>query len=102
MTVTSTLPSRSGDGYIRLSGELDLAAVHECAPEAIRTAQAAQDGVTVDVRDVTFIDSAGAGLLGDILALSTIRGHPVVLLGASRQLRELLLLGGIESLFSYR
>ena len=99
---TSEPRTRFCDGYIRFSGDLDVATVSECAAEAIKAVRSARDVVTVDVSDVARTDTAGVGLLADVLALSTSRGHAVTLHGASARLHEQLLLRGIESLFSYR
>jgi anti-anti-sigma factor len=101
--VSDTSRSRNKcDGYVCLSGDLDLATVPEFAAEAIKAVQTAAGLVTVEVSDVTFIDSAGVGLLADVLALGTARGQAVVLVGASAGLHALLLQCGLESLFSYR
>ena len=88
-------------GYVRLSGDVDAATVPHYAGEVISVAQTAERVVTVDVSDITVIDSAGLGLLADVLTLGTARGHTVVLQGASTDLHKLLLHYGIESLFCY-
>jgi anti-anti-sigma factor len=85
-----------------LSGDVDVATVPHYAGEVISAARTAERVVTVDVSDVTFIDSAGLGLLADVLAIGTARGRRVVLQGASTDLHKLLLHCGMESLFSYR
>jgi anti-anti-sigma factor len=91
-----------GGGFLRLSGDLTGVTVPHIETEAIRAAQTAEHDVTVDVSDLTFIDSAGLGLLADLLAIGTARGRSVVLLGASAELHKRLLVDGLESMFSYR
>jgi anti-anti-sigma factor len=85
-----------------LSGRVDAVTVPQVESDAISAAQTAEQVVTVDVGDVTFIDGAGLDLLADLLAIGTARGRAVVLHGASTDLRKLLLVHGMESLFSYR
>jgi len=102
VTDTSHVRDGSGDGYIRLSGDLDVVTVPQVAADVIKAVRAARGVMTVDVADVMFVDSAGVGLLADVLALGTARGQAIVLEGASHRLHKLLLQCGIESLFSYR
>jgi anti-sigma B factor antagonist len=94
--------SRPSVGYVRLTGELDHITVPRYEGAAISAARTAEAVVTVDVGAVTFIDSAGLGLLADVLAIGTARGRAVTLQGASTDLHRLLLACGLESLFSYR
>ena len=97
-----TLSGASVGGYVRLFGDLDVATVPRYERAAITAAQTTEHVVTVDVSDLTFIDSAGLGLLADMLAIGTARGRGVILQGASTDLHKLLLHCGMESLFSYR
>jgi anti-anti-sigma factor len=85
-----------------LSGDLSGVTVPVVESEAISAAQTAEHVVTIDVSDLTFIDGVGLGLLADVLAIGTARGRPVILQGASTDLHQLLLVYGMESLFSYR
>jgi anti-anti-sigma factor len=89
-------------GYVRLAGDLDHVTVRHYEGAAISAARTAESVITVDVGAVTFIDSAGLGLLVDVLAIGTARGRAVLLRGASTDLHKLLLVCGLESLFSYR
>lgn len=89
-------------GYVRLPGELDVATVPLVEIAALNAARTAEHVVTLDVGDVTLIDSAGLGLLADVLAIGTARGCAVVLRGASADLHRLLLNCGMETLFTYR
>jgi anti-anti-sigma factor len=100
--VTEEPSQQSVDGYVRLSGDVDVATVFGYESGAIRAAWTAEHAVTVDVADATFVDSAGLRLLADVLAIGTARGRAVVLHGASPDLHKLLLVCGMEALFSYR
>jgi anti-anti-sigma factor len=92
----------SAGGYVRLSGDLDIASVPHFESDAIGAAQTAANVVMVDVGDLTFIDNSGLGLLADVPAIGTAHGRVVVLRGASADLHRLLLHCGMQSLFAYR
>ena len=80
-------------GTIRLIGELDIA-----GSEAMNQALALVDGapaLRIDVRDVTFVDSAGLS----ILLRCARRGRDVVLIGASDAVARLLEFTGTADLF---
>ena len=85
-----------------MAGDLDLGSVRRYESEVISAARTSDRVITVDVGDVTSIDSAGLGLLADVLAIGSARGCAVTLHSASAELHKLLLLCGMESLFSYR
>jgi anti-anti-sigma factor len=99
---TSSRSGPSVNGYVRLDGDLDHLTVLSYEDAAISAARTAQRVVTVDVAGASFIDSAGLRLLADVLAIGTARGCTVTLQGASTDLHKLLLVCGLESLFSYR
>jgi len=97
-----TEPSSGAAGYVRIAGGLDHSTVAQYESRAIAAAQTDGNAVTVDVTDLTSVDSAGLGLLADVLAICSARRRRVILEGASIELHKLLLDSGMESLFSYR
>jgi anti-sigma B factor antagonist len=62
-----TMPSAEYNPLVvHLDGEIDVAAVEHVVHELSR-ATAISDDVIIDLRDVTFIDSTGVGLLAQAL-----------------------------------
>jgi len=86
----------AGEVLVRLAGEIDIhviAAVRAGAATAI----AAHRPVTIDCRDLTFVDSSALVLFALLLR----SGQPVTILGARSQLRGLLKITGIDRLLRF-
>ena len=92
-------------GVIRPQGEIDLATAsgfRQAVGEALR-AGGDPDAPTlrhyvVDLRQVTFLDSAGISVLALLARDAPARGHSVSLVGASPPVRTLLRITGLLGL----
>jgi anti-anti-sigma factor len=91
---------RTGDGVIRLAGELDLASAEVVGPQLLALVAAATPGrLDVDLSGVTYLASAGVGLL--LAAQAEARARDAVLRlvvepgGAAARILELAGLAGL-------
>ncbi len=92
----STVMIDTERGVVRASGDLDI----QCAP-MMRSAlhqmcDIGGEDVVIDMSEVTFMDSTG---LRELLKVTS-DGHNVTLLDVPRQVRVLLELAGVDSLFT--
>lgn len=79
---------------VRVAGELDITSAHE-VDERLRLAEEqSEDGVTVDLSGVTFVDARGL----DVLCLAAGRCHAFRITGAPPQLTRIIEALGAESL----
>jgi anti-anti-sigma factor len=85
---------------IVLSGEVDLALGPELA-DAGRLATTRAQPVRVDLTQVSFIDSVGVGFLARMAALERAAGSALLLIGASRRVRETVQLVGLDAVVRY-
>jgi anti-anti-sigma factor len=85
---------------LRLSGEIDMASA-PALEEALLVALADGRPVTVDMHDVTFIDSSGLKVIVSTAAESTSR-EPLTLKDPSPAVRRVLELFGMEQLPTIR
>ena len=87
---------------VELEGELDLATAQDLMREL--DAAATPDTMTVELRvgDLTFIDSAGLGVLVRLHNRLTARdgGQPLVVVDPNRQARKVLEITGLMRVFS--
>ena len=81
---------------LRVSGEIDMASA-PALEEALLVALADGRPVTVDMHDVTFIDSSGLKVILSIAAEST-PGTPLTLKDPSPAVRRVLELFGMEQI----
>lgn len=68
--------------HVHLAGELDIAAIAPLQP-MLQDAQSRAPLVLLDLRDVTFMDSAGVHTIVNASAAARERGHSLVLLRGS-------------------
>lgn len=81
------LTSRPGQLIARLVGDVDFAT---CDRLDQLEALAGVDRLTVDLREVEFIDTAGTAALQDLAERLQDHGGELLVAGASRQVRHLL------------
>jgi anti-sigma B factor antagonist len=84
---------------IALGGELDLYSCPELK-EAIRSLPDEVTDVTLDLTSVTFIDSAGLGIL--VTAAKKTLPQPVTLLVGDRNVLKVLAITGLDRVFEIR
>ena len=75
---------------VRLEGEIDLSAVEHVVHELARAA-AISDDVIIDLKDVTFIDSTGVGLLAQAMS----KGATLNLEGAPEHVLRVIVISGL-------
>lgn len=75
---------------MKLEGEIDLATAAEVG-ERLATAARLDTGVVIDLRDVTFIDSTGMG----VLAQAVRNGADIEVRGAPPQVQRAIELSGL-------
>jgi anti-sigma B factor antagonist len=75
---------------VRLEGEIDISAVEHVVHEIARAA-AMSDDVIIDLKDVTFIDSTGIGLLAQALN----KGATLAFDDAPEHVRRVIELAGL-------
>jgi anti-sigma B factor antagonist len=93
--ITST-EGRAGTPVIAVAGEIDAASAPRLTAcfEAVASSQPAT--VTVDLTDVSFMDSSGVNALVDLCALVTPWDGTVVVAGAAPNVRRVCEITGIE------
>ena len=93
--------SRDPPGIV-LAGEIDITCSPALRSVGVRLAGAldAGDCLSVDVADVTFIDSSGIGALVAVRNAAVDHGGSLVLRNLSQPVRRLLELSGLVSSFS--
>ncbi|MGX5656841.1 STAS domain-containing protein [Geodermatophilus nigrescens] len=97
-TGTITVASDGAVRVLLLAGEIDNAVV---ADYRATTASATDTGVTVvDASRVTFINSSGLSLLMEQTKAGRDSGQRIELRGASRRMRQLLEMTGLETYFT--
>jgi anti-sigma B factor antagonist len=75
---------------VRLEGEIDLSAVEHVVHELSKAA-AMSDDVLIDLKDVTFIDSTGVGLLAQALS----KGATLLIDEAPEHVRRVIEMAGL-------
>ena len=93
------LPDSTGPYAIRLSGEVDMTRIDELneIAEAFRADGAAV--AKVDLREITFMDSTGLGLLSRLRNTALARGGHVVLVEPTPSTLKLLTIVGFDTVF---
>jgi anti-sigma B factor antagonist len=75
---------------VRLEGEIDISAVEHFVHELARAAHISED-IIIDLKDVTFIDSTGIGLLAQALS----KGATLAIEEAPEHVRRVIELAGL-------
>jgi anti-sigma B factor antagonist len=83
-----------------VSGEVDLANAHEVAQAGLAALADGTLTVTVDMRDVTFLDSTGLAALVTINNQAQQDGATVVLSHAPPRIVHLLAVTGLDKIFT--
>lgn len=95
--VTVEVPEEPGeDVRVRLVGDIDIRD-HDLVKAAAARAVAAHRPVTIDCRDLTFVDSSAFTLFALVLRA----GRPVTVAGLSSQLRPMFEITGLDRLLRF-
>ena len=86
------------DDCVVLGGEIDIAAVHELRAEFAALTDGSRP-VTIDLRDVSFIDSSGIEALVAARRDAERAGGSVVLLAPSPAVARVLEVAGLDDVF---
>jgi anti-sigma B factor antagonist len=84
---------------LKLSGELDIAAVDTFLEQARAAVAEADPVLVIDAGDVTFIDSTGLGALVRLREHAHATGKDIALAHIPRQMSRILELTGLSRLF---
>jgi anti-sigma B factor antagonist len=90
---------REGRALLRLVGELDCATVGLAAAELELSADVPT--LTIDLREITFMDSAGVHFLMDAGRAYAARGHALRLVRGGRSVHRILRLLDVEREFEF-
>jgi len=87
---------RSGEGLIRLFGDLDLASF-EAVDELLTSAQSnGNRSVRIDLRGLKFIDSSGIGLLLKAYERAQSNGHELCIIRGSERIQRVFALSDLD------
>ena len=98
---TITCHEAEGTTYVKLQGEID-AALRDQASEAMVFVVTQNNAVSVDVADVTFIDSSGLAFLVQLHRLCAESGLDLELWDPSENILDLLEVLGMDGEFTIR
>ncbi|HEX3824232.1 MAG TPA: STAS domain-containing protein [Mycobacteriales bacterium] len=90
-------PDGDGRSVLHVSGEIDLQVADELRDAGI--AAASNDGVAVDLSQVSFIDSSGLAALIEINNATQDAGRQLTLVKPSRTVRRILEITGLHPAF---
>jgi anti-sigma B factor antagonist len=85
---------------VRISGELDLSNVRELQRDILERVENTAVGVVVDLSEITYLDSAGIQLLGDLAQRLEWRGQRLAVASAGdSRAGRVLAMAGADALF---
>lgn len=85
-----------------LQGELDLYSAAELRELLINLGSAGHHDIVLDLRDLTFIDSAGLGVLVGALRRARTEGGNLALVSPRPSVKKVLDVGGLSAVFDVR
>ena len=88
---------RNGVTRVALSGELDMATVDVLTNALLNTERDGASAIMVDLRDLTFMDTTGLHVFLRARERSLGNGHNLLFVGASRPVRTVFEIAGMES-----
>lgn len=89
--------STSDNLMIKLSGEMDAQGCSEIRPELEKIANQKQPQVTLDISQVSFIDSSGVGAIVFLFKRLKEQSRSMEIIGVQGQPKELMLLLRMDS-----
>ena len=99
---TAQTESRNGVGRIVMTGELDMAGVGVLQEHLSRFEQNGVTAIILDVRDVSFLDSAGLHAFLQASDRAKTNGHRFVLICPQPSAQRVFMLTGTEFLLDQR
>ena len=85
---------------VSVGGEVDLETASQLGDHALDTLRDVSPHVLLDLTDVTFMDSTGLKVLLSIQRRADLAGGSFAIAGASRSVRKILTLTGLDQTFT--
>ena len=85
---------------VSVGGEVDLETASQLGDHALETLRDVSPHVLLDLTDVTFMDSTGLKVLLSIQRRADLAGGSFAIAGASRSVRKILTLTGLDQTFT--
>ena len=85
-----------------LTGELDRRSAHALEAEIERLCKEGVTGITLDLRELTYIDSIGVAVIAFRCRLCKSRGYDLALIPGSRIIHRAFEQAGVEDLLPFR
>lgn len=99
---TIALPSAAARRHtLILTGELDRRSAHALEAEIERLCEEGVTGITLDLRELTYIDSIGVAVIVYRSGLCKRRGHDLALVPGSRMIQRAFETAGVEKLLAF-
>ncbi len=95
VSFATELLERGDTAFLRVSGELDVTAVDEVRAE-LRAIPPGVKELVVDLRETSFIDSTGIGVLLEAWNECSVRGLPMSLISGSGQVAQAFATSGLD------
>jgi anti-sigma B factor antagonist len=93
-----TRPSVDGQAVLHVSGDVDIQFAHELRDAGLTAATDA--GLTMNLSEISFIDSSGLAALIEINNTIGLHGAVLTLVAPSRSVRHILELTGLNPVFT--
>jgi anti-sigma B factor antagonist len=93
---------RAGQHTLILTGELDRGSVRTLEEEIERLCEEGVTGITLDLRELTYIDSIGVAVIVFRCGLCQRRGHEFALIPGSRLIHRAFEQAGVTELLPFR
>ncbi len=102
MSVDITPAEHAGAHVLLLSGELDIAEVPRLEAALDRVLEEGTTAITIDLRQLEFIDSSGLAAIVHIGGVCSKRGHDFELIAGRPEVQRLFEITGLSSVLPFR
>jgi anti-sigma B factor antagonist len=102
LSVDITPAERAGAHVLLLTGELDIAEVPRLEAAVDRILEEGTTGITIDLRQLEFIDSSGLAAIVHISGMSAKRGHDFELIAGRPEVQRLFEITGLSGVLRFR
>jgi anti-sigma B factor antagonist len=102
LSVDITQAERAGAHVLLLTGELDIAEVPRLEAAVDRILDEGTTGITIDLRQLEFIDSSGLAAIVHVSGLCAKRGHDFELIAGRPEVQRLFEITGLSGVLPFR
>jgi anti-sigma B factor antagonist len=102
LSVDITPAERAGAHVLLLTGELDIAEVPTLEAAVDRVLGEGTTGITIDLRQLEFIDSSGLAAIVHVSGLCAKRGHDFELIAGRPEVQRLFEITGLSGVLPFR